>query len=580
MCAKSRDPHDRDAGLLRALATGERVVLRRPVVRRLIERFSTTGLVVGTLFFAASLTPSLIPRTVAFQGVVSGVSLSLGYALGRLARWLWRFLELPIASDRLGRQTTRVVGGVSVVVAAIFLTMATEWQNSVRTLMGMDVVTGVRPLRVALVALLVFATLHLLGWQFHRTARWVTERLKRHVPRRVAAFVGVVAAGALFWTLADGVIFRLVLQAIDGTSRQLDALIESGAEAPSDAWRAQAEQSLIPWEHLGRRGRSFVSSGPTAADISAFGGAAAPEPVRVYVGLTAAETPTERAQLALRELIRVGGFERALLVVVTPTGTGWVDPASVDPLEYLHRGDIATVAAQYSYLPSPVSLLTEAALGAEMARALFQAVYEYWTNAPRDRRPRLYLHGVSLGALYSDLSFDLYDILRDPFDGTLWAGPPFRSPTWNLAAARRDRSSPAWLPRFRDGRVIRFGTQRGGLEIGEAPWGPPRIAFLQYASDPITFFSPRAFFRQPEWLREPRAPDVSPKVRWFPVVTAVQLAADMFAGTDAAPLGYGHNFSPADYIDAWIALTEPAGWSAQDTRRLKALFATYRRPTN
>jgi uncharacterized membrane protein len=93
----------------------------------------------------------------------------------------------------------------------------------------------------------------------------------------------------------------------------------------------------------------------------------------------------------------------------------------------------------------------------------------------------------------------------------------------------------------------------------------------------VTFFSPGSFFRAPEWLRAPRAPDVSPEMRWYPIVTAVQVAADLAAGTEAAPLGYGHNFAPAHYIDAWIALTEPAAWTDGDSQRLKSLFSTYHR---
>ena len=84
---------------------------------------------------------------------------------------------------------------------------------------------------------------------------------------------------------------------------------------------------------------------------------------------------------------RVGGFERSTLLLVTPTGTGWIDAASQDPVEYLHRGDIATVAAQYSYLNSPLALLTEGAYGAGMARALFTEIYGYWRACPATRDP-------------------------------------------------------------------------------------------------------------------------------------------------------------------------------------------------
>jgi ATP-dependent HslUV protease ATP-binding subunit HslU len=47
------------------------------------------------------------------------------------------------------------------------------------------------------------------------------------------------------------------------------------------------------------------------------------------------------------------------------------------------------------------------------------------------------------------------------------------------------------------------------LDIPGAVWGPLRIVFLQYASDPITFFRPDILYRRPTWLSEPRGPDVS-----------------------------------------------------------------------
>src|SRR5688572_21705154 len=41
--------------------------------------FSTGGLLLGTLFFAASLTPTLLPRGFLSQGVLSGCALASGY---------------------------------------------------------------------------------------------------------------------------------------------------------------------------------------------------------------------------------------------------------------------------------------------------------------------------------------------------------------------------------------------------------------------------------------------------------------------------------------------------------------------
>ena len=115
----------------------------------------------------------------------------------------------------------------------------------------------------------------------------------------------------------------------------------------------------------------------------------------------------------------------------------------------------------------------------------------------------------------SDLSFDLYDIIDDPFNGALWSGPPFRNDAWRRMTAQRDPGSPAWLPRFRGGSVVRFMNQDGGLERGEQPWGTFRIAFLQYASDPITFFSPQSAWREPDWLKHPAAPTCRPTCAGF-----------------------------------------------------------------
>lgn len=201
-------------------------------------------------------------------------------------------------------------------------------------------------------------------------------------------------------------------------------------------------------------------------------------------------------------------------------------------------------------------------------------IYEYWSGLPEDERPQLYLHGLSLGSLNSDLSFDFYDIIDDPFHGALWSGPPFRSDTWRTVTRERDGGSPSWLPTFRDGAVVRFMNQYQGLDAANGDWGDFRIAYLQYGSDPITFFEPRILYREPEWLREPRAPDVLPELRWYPVVTMLQLLGDLAVGR--APPGYGHTIAAEHYFDAWVALTEPNGWSEAELERLREHFREVR----
>ena len=538
---------------------------------RLAGTFCTAGLLLGTLFFAASLTPSLVPRTPPTQGMLSGFAFAAGYGIGVGARWLWTYLELPLPWPRAEWMVQVAAAVICGATALLFLWRAAEWQNSIRVLMELKPVEGAQPLQVAIVALAVFAVLIAIARLFQWTFHWIFAKVDRVAPRRLARVLGFVVAVTLFWSIANGLLLRAGLRIADTTYQQLDALVEAGVEKPSDPMKTGSTASLIGWEDLGRTGRQFVSSGPSAADLSAFSGGDVLEPLRIYVGLNSAETVEARARLALEELKRVNAFDRSILVLVTPTGTGWIDPAAIDTVEYLHRGDVASVAVQYSYLASWLALLVEPGYGAETARALFHEVYGYWTALPEDERPKLYLHGVSLGALNSDLAADLFDVIGDPFHGALWSGPPFPSETWRSATEGRHPDSPEWLPRFRDGSIIRFTNQTDALHIPGAEWGPMRIVFLQYASDPITFFRPQILYRRPAWLEEPRGPDVSPHLRWYPVVTFLQLIADIPAANDA-PMGYGHVFAPEHYIDAWREVTDPSGWSDADINGLKAHF--------
>ena len=534
---------------------------------------SLVGLLFGTVFFAFSLTPSLLPRPFLIQGVLSGLSFTAGYAVGVFAMWLWHYLELPELPKRWALRVKQFATTLCVLLAISFIWQATTWQNSIREMMGMELQQGHQPILLGLMAALVFLIALMLARLFNWVMHSLAIRWKRYVSSRVSYMTSFIVALILFWSVIDGVLVNALLRAADSSFQQLDALIEDDLPRPAFAYQTGSAESLINWEELGRQGRRFVAEAPTQEQLSEFFNEEVLAPLRVYVGLSSAETSQLRAELALEELKRIGGFDRSVLVIVTPTGTGWVDPGAQNTLEYLLRGDVATVAAQYSYLNSPLTLFTQAQYGREAARALFAEIYGYWRTLPRDSRPKLYLSGLSLGSMNSDLSFDLFDIIDEPFDGALWAGPPFRNDTWRRVTADRDKGSPAWLPVFRDGSVVRFMNQYQELEdSGDATWGSFRIAFLQYASDPIVFFSPSAAWNEPSWMRHPRGADVSPDLRWFPIVTMLQLAADTVVGT--APKGFGHQYAAEDYIDAWKALMELKDWKDEDIERLKMLFSS------
>lgn len=532
--------------------------------------YSAVGLLAGTLFFAASLTPSLLPRTFVTQGVLSGVSMAAGYGVGLLGLLLWNYMELPQPRARTARIIKIIAALICAVIVIAFLWRASEWQNSIRALMQLAPVDSAHPTKVGLIGLVTFIVLIALARLFQWIYRRASAYTQRFVPRRISNVIGFVIAAILFATVANGVIFRFALHLADSSYKRLDALIEDGIQPPADPDKTGSQASLLHWDELGRTGRDYIAKGPSKQDIASFLKRDALEPIRVYVGLRSADTVQARAKLALEELKRVGAFERSALVVVTPTGTGWVDPEAADPLEYLHGGDIASVAVQYSYLASWLALLVEPDYGTETSRALFLEVYGYWTTLPKDHRPKLYLYGLSLGALSSTQSSELFEVLGDPYDGALWSGPPYSTSLWRTITNNRNPGSPEWLPLFRDGSYVRFTAQKNSLDIPGAHWGPMRVVFLQYASDPITFFEYESLYREPQWMHAPRGPDVSPQLRWFPIVTFLQLGLDMAMAT-TTPMGYGHVYAPEHYIDAWVAVMN-IDWPPEEIARLKEFF--------
>lgn len=529
---------------------------------------SAGGLVLGTLFFVASLTPTLIPRTFLMQGLLSGTCFAAGYGAGVAWRWLWRYMELPEPGARLQKALNVGAAVICAIIAVAFLWRITEWQNSIRQLMELKPVTSAYPFEVCLISIVTFLVLITVMRLFITVVSSASNVTARFLPPRISRVIGFVVGFVVFWTIANGVLIRTALHVLDSSFAEFDALIEPDRAQPTSPLKTGSAASLITWEQLGRAGREFVATGPSATEIAAFNQKPALEPIRVYVGLRAGDTAEQRAKLALNELIRVGGFDRSVLIIITPTGTGWVDPSAMDAVEYLHNGDVASVALQYSYLSSPLSLMVEPDYGADASRALFAAVYGYWTSLPRDHRPKLYLYGLSLGALNSERSAELFETLGDPIQGALWSGPPFASRIWRQATEDRNAGSPAWLPRFRDGSIIRFMNQDGATVPPDTRWGPMRVVYLQYASDAITFFDYRDLYWRPDWMKAPRGPDVSPQLHWYPVVTMLQLAFDMAVAT-STPMGFGHVYAPEHYIDAWVAVTDPQGWSPERIEQLK-----------
>jgi len=547
--------------------------MKQSLKNRLIDSrnsFSFVGIVFAALFFAASVTPSLLPRIYLVQGVLSGLVLAIGYGVGVALLGCYRFLELPEPKGRV-RHTVRQVTFIVVAIVFVgFVWRLTVWQNSIRELMQLERLTTAYPFRVTLIAVVLGALLISVARLFRLCGNYFSSKLERFVPRKIAVAAGYLLLVVLLLFVSNDLIAARLLAAADSLFLELDRFADEDLRQPAAPSATGSDASLVSWPSIGKQGKIFLTSGPTLDEINEYHPGTAMRPIRVYVGMRSRDTPEERATLALEELKRVGGFDRSVLVVATPTGTGWLDPSAVDTLEYLHGGDTAIVSTQYSYLPSWITILVDPKRSIHSATALFDEIYTYWKTLPPSSRPRFYLHGLSLGSLGSERSADLLTIFEDPIQGAVWSGPPFPSQRWQLIVENRNESSPAWLPTFRDQRIVRFTAQENALDTAR-PWGAMRFVYVQYASDPMIWFSPDLAWIRPDWLTAGRGPDVSEDLRWYPIVTFLQVACDLPMAT-TVPLGYGHNYSPSSYIDAWLAVTQPEDWTPRKTIRLKSQF--------
>jgi uncharacterized membrane protein len=545
---------------------------RRPdgQAARLAREISVPALLLGLLFFAASLTPSLIPRGPEVQGILGGLVTALGYLAARIVALLWWAADLPRLPARAARVVTWLSAAAIVALFAWVLASSLGWQNDLREKMGMAPADGLHLAVILALAVPTFALAYGIGRLVAGLFRMIRARFYRVMPPRRANVLGAVAVVVILVVVTrDGILDRVVA-GLDESYEAAQALFDRAPPPPTDPDRVGSAASLVDWAAMGTPGRDFVTSGPDAEAISAFTGRRAMDPIRVYVGRANGDTPQERAELALAELRRLGAFEREVLIVASPTGTGWMDPGSHDPVEYMHNGDIATVAAQYSYLQSPLALIFETDAGLEQATALQDAVHGYWKTLPPDARPRLYVHGLSLGAWSSMYATNIFRLLDDPIDGAFWAGPPFPSAFWNYVQNQRAPGSPWVLPTIGDGSLVRYASHVADASEAAAPWGGMRIVFLQYSSDPVVFYDPASLWRAPPWMRDPPAEDMSEHFVFMPVVTQFQLALDM-ALSFGAPPGHGHAYYARDYIGSWVQVTNPEGWTPYDTERLIAL---------
>ena len=548
-------------------ASPEQKQARKPWWAR---HYTFTGTAVGLIFIWFSMTPSLLPRTALFQGLVSGVSGAIGYGLGVFAVWLVRYMRTRNYSPPPPRWAWRVLIPVGVIGMVVMAIRFHVWQDDVRNLMGVAHLEWYDYPEAAILSLVVLFTLVEIGQLIRRLVRFLVDQLDRIVPFRLSVTIVVIVLVTLTITLLNGVIVKFTMNKLNSTFNAVNEEGKAETQAPKSRLRSGGPDSLVQWETLGHQGRIFVQAGPSVAKLSAFNDAPAIEPIRAYAGLNSADGIAATAELAAAELERTGGLQRAVIAVATTTGTGWINEAEADALEYMYNGNTAIVSMQYSFLPSWLSFLVDKENARRAGQALFEAVDKRVRRLPEGQRPKLVVFGESLGSFGGEAPFMSLNNILARTDGALFSGPTFNNTVWLQLTATRDAGSPEWLPVYGDGQNVRFVARPSDLQRPPAPWGHPRVVYLQHASDPIAWWTPDLLFKSPAWLREKRGYDVLPQTHWIPVVTFLQVSADMAVAVDV-PDGHGHHYV-ADVANGWAEVLSPPGWTPEKTAKLRPLL--------
>lgn len=356
----------------------------------------------------------------------------------------------------------------------------------------------------------------------------------------VLGATGIASAGSLLserlpgsatlWTaVATGAgATGLVVGGRAALSHVLAGLARSGAapdaalvKAPDDAYVTGGPGTLVPYDTLSREGRRFVNWRVTAAEIAAAGADEAKEPIRVFIGVESAGSITERVDLAIAELDRLGAWSRKYLLAVSPAGTGYANSVPVEALEFLSDGDCASVAVQYGLLPSMFSL-NKVDVAAATFRQLVDRISE--RIAERPDGPQLLLYGESLGAEAAQHGLLLKPELVSTetaemaeADGALFVGTP------GGRSLRNDvLHNPATV------HVDRWQALPDPLPRGIQMW------FLEHDADPVTRFNRTLLWRKPSWLGKlPRGRNVPDDMAWIPITTWEQVLLDVAYATQA-----------------------------------------------
>ena len=358
------------------------------------------------------------------------------------------------------------------------------------------------------------------------------------------------------WGAGAVVLYRGLVSRMARTNGRVEPAFGS---PPSNVHVSGGPNSISSFGQMGLQGRRYVSEVVTPDVIErTLGMSAVAHPIRAYVGVECEPIyATGRSELALNEMERLGAFDRSYLLLVSPTGTGWVDHTMIESAEILTRGDIATACIQYGKAPSFLEV-QGVSLGRAQFRQLLWGVKQRLRAVPEEKRPKVLVFGESLGAwsssdvvMHQGISgFDHYGIHR-----ALWFGLPGLA-RWSKTGMREGRN-----PLTPDGTVTPFDRFEQYQALSEEDRAKLRAVVVDHDNDPIAQMSLRMAVKRPAWLDGHRGRAVPESMKWTPIITFSQVVVDAMNAMVVIPgqfKSFGHDYraDTARFVQAAYGLPE------------------------
>lgn len=375
--------------------------------------------------------------------------------------------------------------------------------------------------------------------------RWLADRVA-HLASRAFPVSEEVARplGHAVALMTIGSASKYLIERTLGGIEHKETSVEGAFDIPPpNPYVSGSVASPIAFDSLSKQGRRYVWTVTSperirtvmAEDVSV-------QPIRVYAGLASAASEEERVALVMDDLERTGAFERAWLLVASPTGTGYVNYAAVTALELLARGDCATVAMQYAARPSVLSL-DRVHEGRAQAKMLLEALHARLAQIPESHRPKFVLFGESLGAWTSQDPFvdhGTQGLLDRGIDHAIWIGTPHFS-KWKEQVLFDGRADV-------DPGVVRvFSCIEDWHALPPDERAGVRYVMITHHDDGVALFGPELAIQAPDWLgpRDTRPLQVPQGMRWMPSTAFFQVLVDMKNSANVIPGKFaakGHDY--------------------------------------